>query len=340
MMREYKETNRLWALRFGGLEVDNWRIELRHEHVEFIPLGKGETIVLKYSEIDFKKKFIDITKERAALLEQPFIDSETGTFENLPPIIADSLKIATKEESTMSNGFIKLIRSDLIEQLAKYPNAFTLLFIIAIRARRTDCPITGLKKGEALIGDCHNYGMTQREYRSAKKRLADGQITTIRTTSKGTIAKLCNTTYYDLNLDDEGQAQRQSKDKRRDKPKTTNKKERIKEVKKEVFAIAHTIGCVSISKDFYERMASQHGAKAFDDFLEYMADYCKGNGKAYTDYEATIRNWIRRDGGTLPKARTPLAARSDGPPKGFASYSDLDAIKAKAKKINIIGGEV
>ena len=73
-----------------------------------------------------------------------------------------------------SQGFIKLLRchEDRAEWLAsRYPKAFSLLAIIALRARRSDDPITGLNKGECFIGEWAKWGWTEGEYIQAKKIL-------------------------------------------------------------------------------------------------------------------------------------------------------------------------
>ena len=51
-------------------------------------------------------------------------------------------------------GYIKLQRSDETLQLLKYPKAFALMALIAIRARRTPQKVgVQLEPGEAFIGD-------------------------------------------------------------------------------------------------------------------------------------------------------------------------------------------
>lgn len=97
-------------------------------------------------------------------------------------------------------GFIKFIRSRETTELLKHPNAFTLLAVIAQRARRTDEPNKyNLAVGEALIGDHENYGMSKQQYRTAKATLQSTHCITLRTTHRGTIAKLINTKVFDIN---------------------------------------------------------------------------------------------------------------------------------------------
>jgi len=99
-------------------------------------------------------------------------------------------------------GFIKLNRGyDL--SIHKYPNAFNLLCVIAQRAKRVESfDNNGLKIGEALIGDFKNYGLTEQEYRTAKKQLKSFKLITDKVTPKGTIAKLLNSAIFDINVSD------------------------------------------------------------------------------------------------------------------------------------------
>ena len=116
------------------------------------------------------------------------------------------------------NGFIQLNRSKEAEELLlKRPNAFLLLTQIAMRARRTDAfNAHGLEIGEALIGDYKSCGLTERTYRTAKKRLAEYGFATFKPTNKGTIAKLSNKSIYDINAEaGDEQSDGQTTDKRR-----------------------------------------------------------------------------------------------------------------------------
>lgn len=96
-------------------------------------------------------------------------------------------------------GFIKFMRSDKAGALLGDPRAFVLATVIALRARRTDdVNLYDLTIGEALLGDYERYGMTRQQYRCAMGRLARWGIATFRATNKGTIARLCDDTIYDI----------------------------------------------------------------------------------------------------------------------------------------------
>jgi hypothetical protein len=99
------------------------------------------------------------------------------------------------------NGFIQLKRSpETRDLLARDPLAFALLTHIALRARwRNELNIEDLGLGEALIGDFKSYGMTRGEYRTRVRRLVKWRKIEIRTTPKGTIARLISADVFDIN---------------------------------------------------------------------------------------------------------------------------------------------
>lgn len=131
----------------------------------------------------------------------------------------------------MSESFVKLIRSEEMRYLArKHPNAFILLTFIAERARRENGHPDGLTIGQCHIGDYKEYGLTEKEYRTAKKILEHRNhikiIETNRTrkssrdvrssfnfknvkketteratksTTIGTLVEICSLTVYDIN---------------------------------------------------------------------------------------------------------------------------------------------
>lgn len=134
----------------------------------------------------------------------------------------------------MPAPYVKFVRSDATDELMRFPNCFVLLAQIAQRARRevpTFNPF-GLQVGEAQVGDHATIGLTRQEFRTALANLQKWSLITIRTTNKGTIAKLCNSDVYDINSETPNQ-QVTSQQPAANQPTTTNKnvkKERKKEV--------------------------------------------------------------------------------------------------------------
>lgn len=141
----------------------------------------------------------------------------------------------------MSDTYFRIFRSDEMRYLArKHPNAFILLTFIADRARRENGHPDGLTTGQCHIGDHKEYGLTEKEYRTAKKVLEARKhikiIETCRTrksvkkteraakkieiienvkkwpneratksTTMGTLVEICSLDIYDINTREDNQ---------------------------------------------------------------------------------------------------------------------------------------
>lgn len=102
----------------------------------------------------------------------------------------------------MSAPFVKLLRgADAEKMLAEHPNCFLVLTLIALRARREVPSYNpyGLQKGEALVGDFAAAGLERQPFRTALSNLQKWGFITTRATTKGTIAKLSKSAFYDIN---------------------------------------------------------------------------------------------------------------------------------------------
>ena len=159
----------------------------------------------------------------------------------------------------MSKSFIKLIRSDETEDLLiNHANAFRLLCLISLRARRTKTSNDKLEISEALIGDWKSMHMTEKEYRVAKQYLVRNKFIEISLTcrtknndiplfqnetevkpngatrgatkraTRGTIAKLLCSRVCDINCDDKGDIKG---DQEGDLRATSGRRTRMKEEK-------------------------------------------------------------------------------------------------------------
>ncbi len=112
----------------------------------------------------------------------------------------------------MSVRFLKFIPSDEALFLMRYhPNAFILLTYIANSARRYSGHPDGLSVGQCHLQSWKEYGLTEQQYRTAKKILVTRKhiailltnrfrknATTVVTTNS-TLVQLCNDTIYDIN---------------------------------------------------------------------------------------------------------------------------------------------
>jgi len=118
-------------------------------------------------------------------------------------------------------SFFKASRSNDGEELILngYHATFILLYIIAKRAKRTESfSSINLQIGEALIGDWKKLKLTEQQYRTAKANLEKWGFATFRTTNRGTIATLTNTSVFDINVEHE-----QRTEQRTNNEQTTNK---------------------------------------------------------------------------------------------------------------------
>lgn len=132
---------------------------------------------------------------------------------------------------TDSLPFIKFMRSEATDELLRHPNSFTLLALIAQRARRelpTFNPY-GLQVGEAMIGDYEAAGLSRQEFRTALANLQKRGLITSRSTNKGTIVRLSNTSVYDINAFDAQPATQPEINQQPNQKSTTNKNVRSKE---------------------------------------------------------------------------------------------------------------
>jgi hypothetical protein len=99
----------------------------------------------------------------------------------------------------MADGYIKFRISKNSQEILKRPKAFTLLAQIALKAKRTnDLSVEGLKFGEALITEPSQCGLTQNEYRTAKKQLNQFGLVSFVATNRGTVATLLNTSIFNI----------------------------------------------------------------------------------------------------------------------------------------------
>ncbi|MHC4519044.1 MAG: hypothetical protein ACYTAS_10675 [Planctomycetota bacterium] len=157
-------------------------------------------------------------------------------------------------------GFVKLMRTEKAEALMRNPNAFTLASVIAYRAQRTDTfNVHSLAVGEALLGDHTKYGLTQSQYRTAKKNLKKWQIAAFKSTNRGTIARLLDDEVYDINReqddkqhDNPDDRQMTSRSQADDKQMTTTKKLRSKEGKNEKNSLSES--ALSLASLFLEEI--------------------------------------------------------------------------------------
>ncbi|MFZ7127718.1 MAG: hypothetical protein ACOWWM_16290 [Desulfobacterales bacterium] len=199
-------------------------------------------------------------------------------------------------------GYLKLIRSEDTLELMRRPNEFLLLAQIAYRAKRTSAfSALGLEPGQALVGDYKSIGLTERQYRTAKKNLEKWGFSTFKATNKGTIATLIKSTVFDINSDSgDEQSDGQATDRRRasDEQATTNKNEKKEKKGKkekiytsdstEIGLSAHLLDAILSWKPDFKKPNIQSWAKHIDlmirldgrgpDRIREVIDWCQAEG--------------------------------------------------------------
>lgn len=184
--------------------------------------------------------------------------------------------------------FIKMSRSQEVEDLLRNPNCFVVLAQIAYRAKRTDAiTFNDLTIGEALVGDYGNIGLSQQEYRTAKNKLTKWNLASFRSTNKGTIAKLLDTRIFDINAE-KINTQTTTEQQASNNPTTTNKNDKNERsvCKKTSFFKKPTLE--EIQKYCLER-GNNVNASRFYDFYE-SKDWRVGKNKM-KNWQAAIRTW-------------------------------------------------
>lgn len=130
-----------------------------------------------------------------------------------------------------NRGWVKMQRGeDINELIATSPLAFTLAAVIALRARyRHGTNLRGLSPGEACLGDYAACGMSQQEYRTAKKNLEGWGFATFKATNRGTVARLIDTRLFDvLSALGNEQVNEQTTGKQRTKNEQTTTKKKVR----------------------------------------------------------------------------------------------------------------
>lgn len=193
----------------------------------------------------------------------------------------------------MSEAYIKTIRGskNFYEIIKRRCTAYVLLSLIAQRARRTnETNFNDLELGEAYVGDYKTYGVTEQIYRTDKEFLEKYHFATFRGTSKGTIAKIVDTSIFDINAEEtneRGNEKLTNNQRTTNEQLTTNKNvKNVKNVKNENKYLADS--------DF-KKIAEQTGVDVVKVKYTYekVLDYEKSSGRRYKDYAAATRNFIR-----------------------------------------------
>lgn len=188
----------------------------------------------------------------------------------------------------MTGGFIQFKKGgdNFFELIKRRPTAFVLLALVARRAKWNVNNFNDLEMGEALIGDFETYGATRRTYRTDLQYLTMYHFLTIKTTNKGTIAKIVDTSIFDINARSIGR--QRDKQEANERP-LTNKEKNKKYISKEEF-ISHRVAILGE----FEQMGlfkTKDCLKVLKTFLRKITTSPKYMNK-YKDFKDAYMNWL------------------------------------------------
>ena len=109
------------------------------------------------------------------------------------------MKANPSTPQTPRNWFYALRSQESWLILKRNSQVLILLYVIAQRARyKSGINPDGLELGEAMLGDHAAYGMTEQQYRTAKRHAQKWGLARFRSTSRGTIGKLTGAAIFDV----------------------------------------------------------------------------------------------------------------------------------------------
>ena len=218
----------------------------------------------------------------------------------------------------MSNQPIKFIPSEKSEWLIKRSHtAFILLCIIASKARRACESKDGLEIGEAYIGDWKSYGMSEQNYRTAKKILCQLNIikivetnrtrkrSTTGLTTEGTKVKLLDSVIWDINYEEtndrtndclttENPLVKPMPEKRLTNDRTNDEALFFASLKKESEKEKSCSNIIYISGPSDEKSPAIRSLPVKKDELEGLLIYCQAHNLPIE--EKDLKTWLRKYG--------------------------------------------
>lgn len=238
------------------------------------------------------------------------------------------------ERST--GGWFKAMRNRDADELIRFnPNAYMLARFIAARARYQDgFNADGLVLGEAMLGDYKSYGMSERQYRTAKQDLQKHGFATFRTTNKGTIGKLIDTRLFDpLNFQttDKTTGERRTDDGQT----TTNKKD--KKVEEGEDNHTHTLAeaelptWAEVKAEADLRAVPEDSAKRFFDHHQDNSLWLNQHGRLI-NWKSKLVNWAVNDR-QMKGNQNNANHRSNTPDRNAGTYNANRDIAGLQRKV-------
>lgn len=218
----------------------------------------------------------------------------------------------------MCESFLKLnTDNDEADFLAlRHPNAFILLYFIARRARRKSGMADGLSIGQCHIGDYKSYGLTESEYRTAKKILCDRKIikiletcrnrkkSTTGVTTYGTLIELLDSKVWDINSkmnddrnDDRIATGSRPVDEEQDRERKRKKEKENITTPTPSFSVPSKIKFrefVELTQQEHDSLLAKNGAEFLSLMLDTLDAYKGSSGKKYDSDFHTMKQggWV------------------------------------------------
>lgn len=191
------------------------------------------------------------------------------------------------------------------------PNAFYLLSQIANTARRSNGGPDGLMTGQCHLKASYKYGLTEGQYRAAKKMLISRnhikiietnrtrQKSTTGTTTESTIVELISSTVYDINSesndnrnDDRTTTERQLNDNKQE-GRRKKKNEKEEELSQTLSKIKFR-EFVELTQEEHDTLLAKHGPEILNLMLDKLDSFKGSTGKKYdSDYHTMKQGgWV------------------------------------------------
>lgn len=216
---------------------------------------------------------------------------------------------------SQGNGWIKLHRKIENWEWFQDGNTFLLFIHLVLKANHTDQQWQGtmVKRGQAITGRTQLAkitGLSEQQVRTSLNKLkSTGEITS-QTTNRFSVITINN--YDTYQEDNQPTNKRVTSNQPTDNQQiTTNKNE--KNEKNEKNDKNNTV-----TSEFINSLKSKYPNVDITNEWEKLQDYCKATGKSYKDYQAALRNWVRRESekkggthGTYQSKNQPIAGKYD-----------------------------
>jgi len=161
---------------------------------------------------------------------------------------------------------------------------------------------------ESITQKCANDVKVQ-SVRTALLVLGKWQFLTNESTKTGRLITIVNWAKYqgeDTQANNEPNKELTKSQQRANKELTTNKNVKKEKNDKNDKNIESVRAIEKVDNQFISELQAQYPSLKVNEIWENLQDWCKAKGKSYKDYQAALRNWVRREneGGSMSTGST------------------------------------